>query len=197
MMVQLIRARVRDREALERAKDRWERELRPRAVDFVGSTGGITADGELVLLARFGSRSAAQTNSARPEQDAWWQEVLAALDGEPSVKDTENVDVLFDHGCDTAGFVQVMEGSGDEAALRALDSKFLESVLPLRPDVLGAYRAYFADGSFADITYFASEAEARAGESQEMPPEVAALFDELAGVVSDMRYHDLTEPWIT
>jgi hypothetical protein len=53
-------------------------------------------------------------------------------------------------------FVQVMEGSGDEAALRDLDRRFLEIALPHRPDLLGAYRAHFADGSFVDVAYTTS-----------------------------------------
>jgi len=49
-----------------------------------------------------------------------------------------------------------MEGSGDEAALRDLDRRFLEIALPHRPDLLGAYRAHFADGSFVDVAYTTS-----------------------------------------
>lgn len=196
VFVQCIRGRVRDAEGLDRARVRWDTELRPRAVGFLGSTGGITPAGELVLVARFESSAAAAANSGRPEQDAWWQEVLAALDGEPTVKDTETVEVLFDHGCDRAEFVQIMTGTGDEAALRDLDRRFAEEAAHLRPDLLGGHRSYFEDGSFADVAYFTSEADARAGESQPMPESVEQLFAELREVVPDMEWHDLHEPWI-
>lgn len=196
MFVQCIRGKVRDREALERARDRWDRELRPDAVGFLGSTGGVTPGGEVVLLARFESAEAAATNGSRPEQGAWWQEMVGALEGEPVVLDTENVSVLFERDCDRAGFVQVMTGSGDEAALRDLDRRFVEEASGLRPDLLGGYRAFFADGSFADVAYFTNEAEARAAESQPMPESVQALFAELGEVVQDMEWHDLRDPWI-
>lgn len=196
MIVQCIRGRVGDRVALERARTRWEQELRPDAVGFLGSTGGVTPAGDVLLLARFESPEAAAANSRRPEQDAWWQELVAALAGEPEVRDTEAVDVLFDHGCDDAGFVQIMTGSGDEAALRDLDRRFAEEASGLRPDLLGGYRTYFADGTFVDVAYFTSEAEARAAEAQPMPEAVQALMAELGAVVGDMEYHDLPEPWI-
>lgn len=196
MFVQCIRGRVRDPAGLERARVRWETELRPRAVGFLGSTGGITPAGEVVLVARFESQAAASANSGRPEQDEWWREVLAALDGEPTVKDTENVDVLFDHGCDRAEFVQIMTGTGDEAALRDLDRRFAEEAAHLRPDLLGGHRSYFEDGSFVDVAYFTGEADARAAESQPVPESVEQLFAELRAVVPDMEWHDLPEPWI-
>jgi hypothetical protein len=196
MFVQCIRARVRDREALERARDRWETELAPAAIGFVGSTGGITPTGEVVLLARFESAAAAAENGNRPEQDAWWSEMVATLDGEPTVRDTEDVDVVFDHGCDEAGFVQIMTGSGDPTRLKDLNARFAAEASQLRPDLVGGYSCFFADGTFADVSYFTSEADARAAESQEMPEAVQALFGELGGAVSDLEYHDLGEPWI-
>ena len=62
------------------------------------------------------------------------------LDGEPELKETENVVVLFENGCDDAGFVQIMEGTGDESKLRDLDQRFLAFAAELRPDLLGGYR---------------------------------------------------------
>lgn len=197
MFVQFIRGRVRDPEGVKRQIERWARELEPGAAGFVGSTVGITPGGELVALARFESAEAARANSARPEQDAWWKDFVACLDGEPVVKETENVGPVFDRGCDAARFVQVMEGTGDEAALRAVDEKLMEAAAEVRPDVLGGYRAFFADGSFVEVAYFTNEADARAGEAKEMPPEVAALFDELGRLAPDMVFHDLPEPWLT
>ena len=196
MFVQFVKAKVSDVAGAKAAVARWERDLRPEAVGFLGSTGGLNAAGEWVTVARFESASAAAANGARPEQDAWWQEMVACVDGEPALKETENVVVLFENGCDDAGFVQILEGSGEEAALRDLDQRFLAFAAELRPDLLGGYRAFFADGTFADVAYFTSEADARAAESQAMPPEVEALIAELGSTVTDMTYHDIAEPII-
>ena len=196
MFVQFIKAKVSDVPGATAAGARWERDLRPGAVGFLGSTGGLNASGEWIVAARFESAAAAAANGARPEQDAWWQEMAACVDGVPALKETENVVVLFENGCDDAGFVQIMEGAGDEVALRDLDQRFLAFAAELRPDLLGGYRAFFPDGTFADVAYFTSEADARAAESQTVPPELEALFAELGSAVTDMTYHDIAEPII-
>jgi hypothetical protein len=87
-----------------------------------------------------------------------------------------------------------MEGTGDPDALAALYEQFVAIAPEYRPDIMGGYRAYFADGTWADVTYFTSEAEARAGEAREMPPEVAKLFEEFGRVAGITAYHDLNEP---
>jgi hypothetical protein len=45
--------------------------------------------------------------------------------------------------------------------------------------------------------YFTSEAEARAGERKDPPPELAAQMDELNKLgVGEPEFFDLREPWI-
>ena len=51
------------------------------------------------------------------------------------------------------------------------------------------------DGFFTETVFFTTEAEARAAEQQQMPPEVRALLDEEASLVSDMQFLDLHVPW--
>ena len=55
--------------------ERWISELGADAPGWLGSTAGVTADGEFVVLARFTSAEEAQRNSERPEQGAWWAEM--------------------------------------------------------------------------------------------------------------------------
>ncbi len=80
MFVQVITAKVVDAESLSRQLDRWERELRPGAEGFLGSTSGITEEGRLFALARFESEEAAQHNSDRAEQSTWWAETEKTLE---------------------------------------------------------------------------------------------------------------------
>ena len=192
MFVRFIRAKVADVEGLRAHLTRGQGQT-IGAVGFLGSTAGIAADGNFVALSRFESPAAAADFRARSAVGEWWPEALTYFDGEPVVKETERVSVLIS-GNDHAGFVQVMEGTGDPAALTALDQRFLEIAPTYRPDIVGGYRAYFDDGTWADVTYYTSEAEARAGESREMPPDVARLFEEFGRVAGITAYHDLTEP---
>ena len=193
MHVRFIRAKVADVDGLRAHLERGEGQLTADAVGFLGSTAGITAKGDFVALARFDSAAAAAANRERIEAGEWWRELLTYLDGEPAVKETERVSVLM-AGSDDAGFVQIMEGTGDPDALAALDEQFVAIAPEYRPDIMGGYRAYFADGTWADVAYFTSEAEARAGESREMPPEVAKLFEEFGRVAGITVYHDLNDP---
>jgi hypothetical protein len=66
-----------------------------------------------------------------------------------------------------------------------------------RPDVLGDVVAVNTDGSYTDVVYFESEAEARQGETKEMPDDVGALFTELMSAIAVDEYLDLKDPWIT
>ena len=60
---------------------------------WLGSTAGVTEDGQLVALARFESEEAAQQNSDRPEQSAWWEEMATLFTDEPVFHNSTSVDV--------------------------------------------------------------------------------------------------------
>lgn len=65
-----------------------------------------------------------------------------------------------------------------------------------RPDVMGSVRAVYGDGEFSEFIYFSSEAEARAGEKQELPPEAAEIMAEMDKVMTIDRFIDITDPWL-
>src|SRR5262245_40335111 len=171
MFVQVISGRVTDAEAMQELADRWERDLRPGAAGFLGSTLGVTDDSRFVVLARFESPEAAAKNSDRPEQSAWWSEMQQQV-SDVVVHDCSRVETLFGGGKDHAGFVQVMQGRIKDRAKayeffgRAADA---ERVLgAARPDVIGEVIALHDDGdTYTDVVYFTSEAEARANEANE------------------------------
>ena len=95
--------------------------MRPGAVGFLGSTGGITDDGRLIVIARFESEDAAAENGRRSEQEAWWQETEPAFEGELAFTNCHEVDVFLGGGSDVAGFVQVMYFTS-EAEARAAEA---------------------------------------------------------------------------
>jgi hypothetical protein len=193
MFIQVITGEVADAAGLESAFDRWQNEVRPGAAGFLGSTEGVTADGRFVVLARFESAEAARANSERAEQGAWWAEAEKCLAGPATFHDCTEVDTFRGGGNDDAGFVQVMQGRADRQRLTALDER-VEAVLPdLRPDLLGSVRAWDGD-QYTEAAYFTSEAEARAGESQPPPEELAAAMSEWQDVMGPITYYDLPRP---
>jgi hypothetical protein len=193
MFIQVITGRVTDAEALESLFDRWQSEVRPGATGFLGSTGGVTADGRFVTLARFESEEAARANSNRAEQGAWWSEAEKCFDGPVTFHDCTEVDTFREGGSDDAGFVQVMQGRADRQRLRALDER-VEAVLPeMRPDLLGSIRAWDGD-LYTEAAYFTNEAEARKGEAKPPPPELADAMREWQDVMGPVTYYDLPAP---
>ncbi len=199
MFIQVITARVVDAEGLKGQLERWESDVRPGADGFLGSTGGITDDGRLVVLARFDSEGAARRNSDRPEQGEWWTETEKMLD-DVQFKDSVEVVTMRGGGSDDAGFVQVMRGRVvDQAKMDALRSRMDEMAKAMaahRPDVIGDVVAVHPDASYTDAVYFTSESEARAAEGKEPPPEVQAMFEEFMSAFVVDEYLDLKDPWL-
>ena len=106
MFAQVIQGQVADAAEARQAFDRWVEELAPGATGWLGSTAGVTADGKLIAVARFESEDAARRNSDRPEQGDWWAQTEKLFTGEPTFRDSTQVDV------DT-------HGDPDQATLRA------------------------------------------------------------------------------
>ena len=196
MFVQVIQGRVRDASAARRTMDRWLVDLQPGAVGWLGGTFGVTDNDVLCAVVRFDSREAAAANSARPEQAAWWAEMSRHFAGPVTFHDCDDVQLLVDGGSDDAGFVQVIQGKvSDRAAVHALMDRAGEVIAEHRHDVLGATIAIDDDGFFTETVFFTSEAAAREGEKQEMPPEVQEIVDAEERLVSEVQFLDLHAPW--
>lgn len=196
MFVQVIEGQVADRDGLRAQTDRWVRELRPGAVGFLGSTGGVTDDGRGVLLARFESPEAAKANSERPEQGEWWSATERCFAGDVSFTDSEEVDLIAGGGADDAGFVQIMQGKGDRARIREMDEAFEANRSAFRPDVMGSLRVWTEPGAYVEAVYFTSEAEAREAEKKEPPAELVAQMGDFQEMMADVTFLDLHDPWL-
>jgi len=191
MFVQIIEGRTRDAAGIKRMTERWQKDLAPGATGYLGSTGGVTADGKTIAIARFESEAAARANSDRPEQGAWWAEMSKHYDGDASFTESTDVQEFLGGGSNDAGFVQVMKSTGvDRARLGKLDEQFAQFA-SLRPDLIGSVRVWTGPDSLVEFIYFTSEAEARAGEKQEMPAELQAMMGE---VMNNTEFLDLTDP---
>ncbi len=198
MFIQVITGRCNDADRLKKQTDLWEQEIAGGAEGWLGSTAGVTDDGRSVAVVRFESRAAADANSARPEQDAWWRETSACFDGEPEFRDYDDATEWLGGGSDDAGFVQVMRGKvADAAAFRAFSEKPMDGLSEMRPEVIGGTTAIADDGDFTQTIYFTSEAEAREGEKKEMPAEVQAEMQQAMGEMGEITYFDLRDPWFS
>jgi hypothetical protein len=191
MFVQILTGKITDEAGLKKQIDRWEEDIRPGATGYLGSTAGMT-DGNFIIVARFDSQEDAMKNSARPEQDAWWQETSKYLT-DTQFADCTDVDLMHDGGSDKAGFVQIIRGhSKDKDKTRQMGRQMETELSKMRPDVIGGVVAWHGDGSdFTQVVYFDSEQEARKNESSDSndgpPAEWMDLFE-------NMTYIDLTDP---
>lgn len=198
MFVQVIQGRTNDPTALREQWERWDRQLKPGATGFLGSTAGVTADGEFIALARFESEAAARANSDRAEQDAWWRETSAYLE-EPTFDDCTLVELVNDGGSDDAGFVQVIQGRvTDVDKAREIDTAMQDQLGSLRPDLIGGIVAWHpSEGRFTNAMYFTSEAEAREKERETSDvPEFEEYMRAYRAISEgEPAYLDLLDPW--
>jgi hypothetical protein len=198
MFVQVIQGKAKDPAQLRKQLERWDEELKPGAKGYLGSTAGVTADGEFIALARFESEEAARANSARAEQGAWWQETSRSL-ADAMFHDCTLVDLINEGGSDDAGFVQVIQGKvTDVDKARELDRATQSQMSEIRPDVIGGIVAWHPEnGRFTNAIYFTSEAEARAKEKETSDsPEFDKYMSEWQAISDgEPKFLDLTEPW--
>src|SRR6476469_10002057 len=195
MFAQIIRGKVSDPDAVRPVVDRWMTELGPTATGWLGSTSGVTEDGQLFVLVRFESQEAARANSDRPEQGEWWAEMEKLLDGEATFQDSDDVRLETSGDPDTAGFVQVMLGQVSDPVRAQQLMAEQPDMRALRPDILGSVTVAHDEGKWTMVVYFKSEAEAREGEAKEMPPEAQEAMEEMMALaVGPPTFLDLRTP---
>jgi hypothetical protein len=197
MFAQVIQGRTSNADALRASLDRWVQELAPGSIGWLGSTGGVTDDGQFVAVARFESADAAGRNAQRPEQTTWWEETARLFDGEVSFRDSEDVTVDLQGDPDRAGFVQIMQGTvtDPDRAKQLMAEMNTADMAGLRPDILGSVSIGHDGGGWTQVIYFTSEAEAREGERKEAPPEMQAAMDEMMKLsAGPPTFFDLRQP---
>ena len=197
MFVQLIEGRVSDADGLRRQLDKWNAELKAGADGYLGATGGVTDDGRVIFAARFDSAEAAEANSARPEQGEWWSETERSFDGEVTFTDSDDVETYLRGGSNDAGFVQVMKSKDvDREQVHALDAIFTSVADTFRPDLIGGLRVWTGPTESTELAYFTSEAEARANEKKDPPPEFADQMAQFEQMMANTEFIDLRNPWL-
>jgi hypothetical protein len=198
MFVQVIQGRVSDAAQVRSHFDKWVAEVAPGALGWLGSTAGVTEDGRAVALARFESEEAAQQNSDRPEQTAWWNEMAALFTDEPEFHNSTSVEVDTPGDPSTAGFVQVMQGrTSDPDRARELMANDPTDWQAFRPEILGTVSVGHDGDAWTMAIYFTSEEEARQGEQKQPPPEMQEMMKEMDALsIGEPVYFDLKDPWL-
>jgi len=200
MFIQVIQGKAKDAAGLRKQWEKWEQEIKPSAIGYLGSTAGVTADGEFIALARFESEDAARANSDSPQQSAWWEETSRYVE-DPMFHDCTLVDLMNDGGSDAAGFVQIIQGkTKDVDKARSLDSASQDQMRDMRPDVIGGVVAWHPqNGRYTNAIYFTSEAEARKNERESSSSPEFQKFMEEWGALSDgePKFLDITDPWFS
>jgi len=195
MFIQVVQGKVRDQTRLQECMDRWQTDLMPGAIGYLGTTAGLTDDGTFIALARFESAEAAQANSDRPEQGEWWAETSQCFDGEVQFMNCNNIS-LWMTPSDEAGFVQIMEGrSSNPDRLFEMMTQSSDRLHEMRPEVMGGTFMKVNDqGDYVEAIYFTSEEEARKGEKLEVPDDLRAMFEQDPSLAGDVQYFDLHHP---
>ncbi|MBA2558835.1 MAG: hypothetical protein H0V07_02935 [Propionibacteriales bacterium] len=198
MFVQVIQGQVSDAAQVRAQLDSWVAEVAPGAVGWLGSTSGVTADGQAIALVRFESEEAARQNSDRPEQTAWWEEMAALFTDEPVFHNSTSVEVDTPGDPSQAGFVQVMQGrSSDPDRARELMANDPTDWQAFRPDILGSVSVGHDGDSWTMALYFTSEEAAREGEQKEPPLEMQKMMKEIDALsIGEPAFFDLRDPWL-
>jgi hypothetical protein len=199
MFAQVIQGRTNDPAALWNRFEEWDRSLKPGAQGFLGSTGGVSEDGEVIVMARFESEDSARSNSDRPEQSEWWAETEKNFEGEVRFYDSTDVETTWGGGTDDAGFVQVIQGRLPSREQRErwkqAEDEAEEWMRENRPDVMGSVTVW-QDTDFTQLVYFTSEEEARIGE-QKQPSEASGAQEDWMGQIEDLKFVDLKRPYFS
>jgi hypothetical protein len=148
VFIQVIQGPVADAEQIRSALERWAKELAPGATGWLGTTAGVTQDGQFIGMARFESVDDAQRNSDRPEQGQWWAETAQLFTEDPTFSNSTNVMVDLTGDPGDAGFVQIMQGRGkDPERARELMNDDSVDWSSFRPEILGSVGCEHAGGA--------------------------------------------------
>ena len=197
MFVQVIQAKVSDPTRVRAALDEWMEKLAPGADGWLGTTTGVTEDGQVIAVVRFESEEAARQNSDRAEQGEWWSRISELFTGDATFRESRDVVVDLAGDPNDAGFVQVMQGrTRDPERAKELMSQDSTAWADFRPDIIGSVASDHDDGTYTMVLYFTSEEAAREGERKEPPPELKAVMAEMDALSDGVPdFYDLKDPW--
>ena len=197
MFSQVVEGRTSDPAGVRRAMDGWVHALPDGSAGWLGGTAGVTRDGRFIAVVRFESEEEARRLSAPPQQQRWWAELRAALDGDPVVRRGTRAEVFSPGDAARAGFVQVVQGRVTDLDAAREQLHALQDLLEVHlPCLLGTVTVEHADRRFTRVLHFTTEDETRAGEA-DRAPEVSSRDQEALQLLDGLpEFLDLQEPWV-
>ena len=182
MFGQVVRGRTTDAAAVRAALEGWS-----PGPGWLGTTAGVTDDGEVVAVVTHESAGAA---SLPP-----WEDVL---DGPVKVTDGLRTEVFSADDTTRAAFVQVVQGEVTdlEEAMR-FTHEMEVARKEFMPCLLRTVTLVHPEGRFTRVLAFTTEEEARAGVPG-MPAHLREREVEVVGrlLVGTMTYLELRDPWV-
>lgn len=191
MFVQVVRGVVSGPGEAFARLDHWLTHLAPGAHGWLGTTAGVSADGELVSFVRFATADDARHSSDRVEQGQWWAETAGIFTGDVTFDNHDDVHLFGNGGSDAAGVVEALLGRVHRRRGQAdLADQLGAAGLGLGPSVIGGLVGVHQDGNFVQAVYFCDPADG--------PP--SGSLDPLAVLgsstgVSDLRLLRLEHLW--
>lgn len=198
VFLQIIQAPAANPTGVRQAWERWHDNVAPGAIGWTQSIAGITDDGEFIAVVEFVSEEAARNNEQRPEQDEWWRDMSAELQGDAAFHECSSVSQYGAALDDKVQVVQVVEGRAAqiEGLLREVPQRehhhVVESDLGLSGGLIGIHDG----GQFTEVVWYPSEDAARDPETGQFRERGVSMIEGLADHISDIRYLTLQDPWI-
>ncbi|MDP9021629.1 MAG: hypothetical protein M3N57_02810 [Actinomycetota bacterium] len=198
VFLQIIQAPTANPTGVGQVWERWHENVAPGAIGWTQSIAGVTDDGQFIAVVEFVSEEAARNNQQRPEQDLWWRDLSAQLQGDATFHECSSVSQYGEALDDKASFVQVIQGRAAqiERLLGEVPQREHHHVYETDLDLMGGLIGIHDGGEFTEIVYYPSEDAARNPDTGGYRERGVSLIEFLADHVSDIRYLNLRDPWI-
>ena len=193
MFIQVIQGKCTRHDELRALAEALARGAGVGAVGWLGGTYGFTDDDDFLGVVRFESREAAMANSARPEQGACAEKMMALMDGPVEFHDCDDVTLV--HGR-RLGRRRLRPGHPGQGRRPRAGSRRC-SPTPRRstrcaPRSSAARSPSSPTARSPRPSRSRDEDSAREGEKIEPPAEVRS---ELESMMAGATFYDLHHPW--
>ncbi|MDX6321075.1 MAG: hypothetical protein QOF52_933 [Propionibacteriaceae bacterium] len=198
MFVRVVRGPVADRESARTALQRCVERLSPESSGWLGTTAGVTEDGQLLALESFESEEAAH-RTLDPGGGGQWSTQNDLFTGNVIVRDSKAVLVIPLNGdLEDATFVRILEGRyRDPERARALMTVDLPAWATFAPHLLGGLVVDHAEGAYTTALYYTSEDAAREAEFNKPPGNVEEVMKQIGALNAGMpTLFTLRQPWL-
>ena len=198
MFVQVIQGRIYDSGRVRAQLDKWVKEVAPGAVGWLGTTSGVTDDGQADRAGALRIRG-----SGTAEQRPSGAVGVVGGDGDAVQRRAGVPQQHLGRGRHPRGPVAgrlrpghagPFEGPGPRTRT---DGQRPDRLAGFRPDILGTVSIAHDGDAWTMAIYFTSEAAAREGEQKEPPPEMQQMMKEMDELsIGEPVFFDLKDPWL-